>query len=247
MVSVPETGGTADAWEADAAAGDSQGAVWLGGAAPAIDSQGNVWVATGNGAVTSGPTPDGSDSVVELSPTMQLLQSFTPSTWATDNATDLDLGSSVPALMGNGFVFQAGKSSTAYLLKESALGGVGGQVAELKPFCGSVVDGGYAFTTNVLYTPCHNGITAVKVTDTHEKLKIRVEWTSRSGSTGPPIVAFGKVWTLSQSGMLYGLSKANGHVVEKITVGVPANHFPTATAADGLLLVPTSDRVLAFG
>ena len=35
--------------------GDSQGAVWMGGAAPDIDAQGDIWVATGNSAATSRP------------------------------------------------------------------------------------------------------------------------------------------------------------------------------------------------
>ena len=46
---------------------------------PAVDAQGNVWVATGNSAFHTSADPyDDSDSVLELSPTMQLLDSFAP-------------------------------------------------------------------------------------------------------------------------------------------------------------------------
>ena len=39
----------------------------MGGAAPVVDQSGNVWVATGNGDAVPGDPYDGSDSVIELS------------------------------------------------------------------------------------------------------------------------------------------------------------------------------------
>lgn len=243
VVSVPESGGALRTWEADPTPGNDQGAVWLGGAAPVVDSSGNIWIATGNGSNTTGSSPDGGDSVIELSSSLALVQSFTPSTWRTDNADDFDLGSSAPALMGNGLVFMAGKSKTAFLLNESKLGGVGGQVAE-RTFCGSDVDGGEAFTTTVVYAPCLKGIVAVKV-NAHSH-KMRVLWSTSTGSSGPPIEAGGKVWTIRSDGTLFGLRKSNGHPAVRLTVGAPANHFPTPSVGDGLLLAPSSDRVVAF-
>ena len=51
---------------------------------------------------------DYSDSVLKISPTTaKLLDSFSPSTWASDNAADLDLGSQGPALVGSKWVFAA--------------------------------------------------------------------------------------------------------------------------------------------
>ncbi|MGD0380904.1 MAG: PQQ-binding-like beta-propeller repeat protein [Acidimicrobiales bacterium] len=243
VVSVPESGGAMRTWEADASPGDDEGAVWLGGAAPVVDSGGNIWFATGNGSNTTGPSPDGGDSVIELSSSLVPLQSFTPSTWQTDNADDFDLGSSPPALMGNGLVFMAGKSRTAYLLKESKLGGVGGEVTE-QPFCGTNVDGGEAFTTKVVYAPCLAGVQAVRVNTRNHKL--HVLWSTSTGSSGPPIVAGNKVWTIRQDGTLFGLRKSNGKVVVQLTVGAPSNHFPTPAVGDGLLLAASSNRVVAF-
>lgn len=243
VVSVPETGGALQTFEVDPSPGNDQGAVWLGGAAPVVDGNGNIWVATGNGSNTSG-SPDFSDSVVELSPSLGVVQTFTPSTWPGDNATDADLGSSPPALMGKGLVFMAGKSQTAYLLNQSALGGVGGQVAERFSFCGNDVDGGEAFTSTVVYAPCLNGIVAVRVTVRGHRM--RVLWSTPTGSSGPPIIAGNKVWTMSQSGILYGLRKTNGTAAVTLNVGAPANHFPTPAVGDGLLLAPSSDQVVAF-
>ena len=163
VVAAPETGGALRTFKVDPTSGNDQGAIWMGGAAPVVDNAGNIWVATGNGSNTSGSSPDYSDSVIELSSTLQPLQFFAPSTWATDNQSDLDLGSSAPALLPDGSVFQAGKSQTAFLLGQSALGGVGGQLAELGSFCGSDVDGGNAFVGQVVYVPCLNGVMSVLV------------------------------------------------------------------------------------
>ena len=43
-------------FEIDAAPGEDQGAVWMGGAAPAVDANGDIWFAAGNGSVDT-PSP----------------------------------------------------------------------------------------------------------------------------------------------------------------------------------------------
>jgi hypothetical protein len=35
-------------------------------------------------------------------------------------------------------------------------------------------------------------------------------------------------------------------VRQQVSIGAPANHFPTPSAADGLLLAPAADQVVAF-
>ena len=71
VVSIPEGGGAQQSFEVASTPGDSQGAVWMGGAAPEVDGQGNVWLTTGNSAFTSSSDAyDNSDGVVELSPSM---------------------------------------------------------------------------------------------------------------------------------------------------------------------------------
>lgn len=79
VVSAPENGAPVSTYTVADGPGDGQGAVWMGGAAPSIDAGGNVWVATGNSEYHSASDPpDQSDSVLELSPTMELLDSFAP-------------------------------------------------------------------------------------------------------------------------------------------------------------------------
>ena len=243
VVSVPETGGTPAMFTVDGKPGQSQGAVWMGGGAPAVDHAGHVWVSVGNGSVYKASRGyDDSDSVLDLTPSMKLLQYFAPASWASDNAHDLDL-SAEPALLPGGQVLIAGKSAIPYLLSGAHLGGIGGQLASAAPVCGANIDGGTAVTGTTVYLPCVGGITAVRVTASPPG--VRLLWNSRTGG-GPPIVAGGLVWTISQGGWLYGLDAGTGHVRRQAPIGTGANHFPTPSAGAGLLLAPAGNRVVAF-
>jgi len=246
VVSVPEAGGRLTTYEVDRPAGDSEGAVWMGGAAPIVDAQGNIWVAVGNGSVSFPPTHyDGSDAVIELSAGLRRLQFFAPSDWASDNANDRDLGSSSPVLFSDGAIVQAGKSRTAYLLSQGHLGGIGGQLTERTGICGSGPYGGSAVVGKTAYLPCLSGVLAIRISLSPPSIAIL--WQTSTGSGGPPIVAGGLVWTISQSGHLYALNPATGSAIEDLPIGPVANHFPTPAVADGLVLAPTADRVIAFG
>src|SRR5271170_4673695 len=48
VIAAPETGGKPVTFTVDAAADESQGAIWMGGAAPVVESSGHVWVTAGN-------------------------------------------------------------------------------------------------------------------------------------------------------------------------------------------------------
>jgi outer membrane protein assembly factor BamB len=243
VIAVPVTGGQPAVFTVDSAAGQSQGGVWMGGAAPTVDRKGHVWVAAGNGSVTSARRAyDHSDSVLELSPTMRLEQFFAPRTWPSDNALDLDM-STAPALLPDGQVIAASKSETVYLLNGAHLGGIGGQQALLRRACGTDIDGGFAVSGMTVYLPCLSGVTAVGAT--RSPAKLRLLWRSGAGG-GPPIIAAGLVWTIGQNGILYGLNPATGRVRQRASIGVPANDFPTPSVGDGLLLAPDAKHIVAF-
>src|SRR6266498_232797 len=124
LVAVSEAGGMPAYFTVDAAADESRGAIWMGGAAPAVDQDGNLWVSVGNGSVTSpGHAYDNSDSVLKVSPSLRLVGFFAPSSWAADNASDLDM-STEPALLPHGQVVAAGKARIAYLLSAARPGGI---------------------------------------------------------------------------------------------------------------------------
>jgi outer membrane protein assembly factor BamB len=241
VISVPEAGGEPRRFEVDASA--LQGAVWMGGAAPVVDGSAHVWVATGNGSNTSGKPLD-SDSVVELSSTLEQLDVFTPSSWAHDNANDLDLGSTSPVLLPDDQALQAGKSQTAYILDRKRLGGVGGQEALVPKICGNDFDGGSAFVQSTVYMPCRNG--TISATVTRRPLGLTLNWKASISEAGPPIVAGGSVWVIDQNGHLDALNPSTGAITQQLSIGSTANHFPTASVGDGLLLAPATNRVFAF-
>jgi outer membrane protein assembly factor BamB len=243
VIAAPETGGRPATFTVDAAAGESQGAVWMGGAAPVVDGAGDVWVATGNGSVYSySHAYDDSDAVLELSPAMRLLQYFAPSNWPTNNSQDLDM-STAPVLLPDGQVILTGKSAVVYLLDGAHLGGIGHQQASLGSACSQDIDGGIALSGMTVYLPCFSGIIAVSAAQSPPALHL--DWNSGTGG-GPPILAAGLVWTIGQNGMLYALDPATGKTRQQAPVGAVANHFPTPAVADGLMLAPAARDVVAF-
>jgi hypothetical protein len=146
-------------------------------------------------------------------------------------------------MLVDGFVFQVGKTDIAYLLRQGHLGGEEGEVASLS-MCSGDPDGGRAVDGSVVYVPCPNGVTAVKVSTKAPYLKQL--WTDADGAAGGPIIADGLVWTIGGDNAVHGLNPANGDQVVSIPFGGYANHFPTPSVGDGLLLLPGTDRVFAF-
>ena len=117
-------------------------------------------------------------------------------------------------------------------------------MAKVSSLCGDDVDGGTAISGSVIYVPCARGVMAVRVNASNRTMKVL--WKTPTGSSGPPIVAGGKVWTLKRSGILYGLKPSDGTALVKLRVGAPANHFATPSVGGGLLLATSSDQVIAF-
>jgi len=243
VVAVGENGTRPLYFTLDAAPGEREGAVWMGGAAPVVDTGHHVWVSVGNGSVTSSQGPyDHSDAVAELSSTMRLLAYFAPSSWASDNASDADL-SMAPALLADGQVVVSGKSRVAYLLDGGHLGGVGGDVANVPNVCGGDVDGAAVVLGTLVILPCTVGPVALRVGASPTSLTVL--WSATVGG-GPPAVAGGLVWSIGSDGTLDGVDLATGALVRHASLGAQANHFPTPGFGDGLLLASTATRVVAL-
>jgi outer membrane protein assembly factor BamB len=215
----------------------------MGGSSPVVDPHGNVYVASADG-YDDGPGQkyDDSDAVIELSPTMKLESIFYPRAWQTLSEEDKDLGTDDPALV-DGFVLQVGKTDTAYLLRQGHLGGEEGEVASTS-VCSGDPDGGHAVDGSTVFIPCPNGVTAIKVLPKAPYLKVL--WTDSDGASGAPIIADGLIWTIGGDGSVHALNPANGKEVFAIPYGGSVNHFPTPTIADGLLLLPGDNTVIAF-
>ncbi|MBF6605897.1 MAG: PQQ-binding-like beta-propeller repeat protein [Chloroflexi bacterium] len=235
VVGVPLTGqGATIAYRVPVA---REGAVWAPGG-PVLDGDGNLYVSVGNGSSTS--TYDGSDSVLELSPTLRLRSFFAPTTWAQDNARDADLGSLSPVLVPGGWVFIAGKSGTGYVLRQGNLGGIGGQVSSAE-VCAAF--GGAAQTGSTIYLPCSDGLRMVRI---GADGSIHLGWRMGSGANGPPVIGGGAVWSIAiGAGELFALSPSTGAVLARIGLG-PVPHFASPTLWNGLVLVGTMRGVTAI-
>ena len=95
-----------------------------------------------------------------------------------------------------------------------------------------------------VYEPCQAGLVAVA---TAAPNNASVLWHTNTGAGRPPIVAGrARVDHRAGSATLYGLDPATGNSVQSFALGSEANHFPTPTVADGLLLAPSSTQVHAF-
>ena len=245
VVSAPLTGnGPLASWHTPTS---RAGAVW-GPGGPVVDRDGDLWISTGNGAADSSADPyDGSDSVTELSPALQRLAYFAPSTWATDNANDKDLGSTMPVLAAGNTVFVLGKGGVGYLLDAAKPGGIGGQLAE-QDICGAF--GAAAVSGSTVYEPCRNGpLTAVQVSAANKTIKVL--WRGPSGTDGSPVVGGGAVWVTEYAqsgggGTLYELNQATGQVEQQISISQGMPHFSSLSLSGGSAYVSTLTGITAI-
>ncbi len=98
------------------------GGVWMGSGGPIADANGNIYVSTGNGPY-DGSTAWG-DSILKFSPTLQLLDHFTPADFQFMNCNDSDLAAGGLLMVpGSGQIVGGGKMGKLYLVNTANLGG----------------------------------------------------------------------------------------------------------------------------
>jgi hypothetical protein len=212
-----------------------EGGIWAPGG-PVVAADGSVFVAVGNGASTGGRY-DGSDSVTRISPTSRRLDFFAPTSWAADNAADLDLGSMTPALTANGYILQAGKSGTGYVLRAGHLGGIGGQVSR-GPLCSAF--GVSAVTGNTVYMPCTDGLSRVEV---NAKGQFKRYWRI-AGVTSSPVVGRGALYTVAGSNLL--AINGAGRRMGSIALGSTPTRFATPAQEGNKVFVGTTAGIVAI-
>jgi hypothetical protein len=107
----------------------SQAGLWMSGAAPSSDSSGNIYISTGNGTVS---TNNFGESIVKLSPMLQVLDYFIPFNYADFNTADYDVGAGnvmvVPDQNGSPnphLLIACGKSTPIYVLNRDSMGRLG--------------------------------------------------------------------------------------------------------------------------
>jgi outer membrane protein assembly factor BamB len=219
--------------------------MWSSGGV-AIDAGGNVFASTGNGLATS-PTStyDYGNSVLKLSPTLTLLDSWAPSDWASLAASDTDVGSTGPTLIGTSRVFLSGKNGVGYLLNQTTLGGIGGEIYQAS-VCSAESMGGHAYAGGYVYMPCENGLYALRLVGS-PATAFTTAWSLPNITAGPPIVTGGAVWVIDTSGpTLYALNPTTGTVMGSQAIAGGVEHFVTPSEGGGNIYVPGSGFVQAF-
>jgi outer membrane protein assembly factor BamB len=220
-----------------------EGGIWAPPGASA-DAEGDIYVSVGNGASVLGNW-DHSDSVLRLSPTLQLKDGFAPSQWPQDNATDADLGSTSPTLLPNGIVFISGKSSRGYTLHIGNLGGVNGQI-QTTDVCQQLSMGGTAHVDTTIIVPCTDGLQQIQVDSNGE---MHLGWHEPQSIHMPPVIGGHTVYSLSSDGVLYALNLTNGKVRTSLYLGSSIQNFAiptfaTPTVAGGHIFAGTMSGIV---
>jgi outer membrane protein assembly factor BamB len=250
VVAAKEDGsGIAGTFETATAGGGNRAAAVWATAPPPVDTDGSLLVSTGN-SFNPPPPPatDHGDAVVRLPPTLAAVtDEFQAPTVQSDGASDLDLGSTAPVLVGDGQVFILGKPHQAYLLDGASLGGAD-RHTPLASLDACEAYGSNELLGTSVFVACRDGTEQIVIDRTTSPPRLRKGWTSPVSTDGPVTVGAGVVWTVDTSGgVLYGLDPGTGRVVAKHPVRLDASqHFPTAAVGGGWALVEAANRVVAF-
>jgi hypothetical protein len=106
----------------------SEASIWQSGQGPAVDEEGNIYVVTGNGSWDG--VNNFSESFLKLSPSLKLLDWFTPGNHFTLDEQDADLNSSGATLIpGKRLVLGGGKEGVLYTLDTRNFGHLGDEHA----------------------------------------------------------------------------------------------------------------------
>jgi Bacterial Ig-like domain (group 2) len=98
------------------------GGVWMGSGGPVADSAGNIYISTGNGPWNPSQGSYG-DSILKFSPSLTLLDYFTPEEYGYMNCEDSDLAAGgLMMIPGSGQIVGGGKMGKIYLLNTASLG-----------------------------------------------------------------------------------------------------------------------------
>jgi outer membrane protein assembly factor BamB len=211
----------------------SDSAIWSRNGAAVDPTNGTLVVATGN-APWNGRT-DWGDSVIVLSPNAaSMLRHWTPTDQQHLNETDLDLGSTSPALLPNGYGVQGGKDGKLRLLQLHRLPGVNAQVGgELQtlptPGGAGLFSEPAVWQGRWVFVADDSGTAAL----TFRGGRLHPAWSNDNGGTSP--VVAGSLLYVAGNGSLRVYVATTGRKVAELTTG-PV-HWQSPIVADGRVIV----------
>jgi outer membrane protein assembly factor BamB len=221
---------------------ESGSAIW-GRSGAVIDSaSGNIFVATGDGR-WDGRTHWG-DAALELDPdATRLLGNFTPTNTEELDASDDDVGSTSPVLLGGGLVAQGGKDAKIHLLRWQAMRGDrphrGGELQAVPTPSGAAMftapavllaDSGSG-TATWLFAADGGGTAAWTLTGG----RLQLAWHNDNSGTSP-IVAGGLLYVYDPGGGLRVYEPHSGRQVAKLDCG--GGHWNSPIVVDGRIALP---------
>jgi outer membrane protein assembly factor BamB len=209
----------------------SDSAIW-GRSAPVVDpATGDLLVATGNGPFDG--RDNWGDSVLVLSPNgSKLLKHWTPANQAQLNSDDLDLGSTAPALLEDGYFVQGGKDGLLRLLNLSRLAGVnastGGELQTLPvPGPTDLFSEPATWQGTWVFLVTSGGTAAWRLAHGH----LTEAWSNRQPGTSP--VLAGGLLYVQWSGDIHVYNPKNGEIVGDLPIGDA--HWQSPIVVDGMV------------
>ncbi len=205
--------------------------IWMSGAAPAVDSSNQLYVITGNGTFdatnTGTPNDDYGDSLLKLSPSLKVLQYFTPSDQLADSQTDTDFGAGGAVVLVDlpagspvtHLVMGGGKDGSLYVLNRDNLGGFGDSAAVQQIAVGHGIFSTGAFWNNNFYLAAAGGsLSAYSLNPTQPHFTLSSSSTATYGWPGgtPSVSAAG-----TQNGIVWILNN-HAYCTEQSTACGPA-------------------------
>jgi outer membrane protein assembly factor BamB len=226
----------------------SDSAIW-GRAGAVVQPSGDILVATGNGAFNG--STDWGDSVLQLSPNLQLLHNWTPTDQQQLNAEDQDLGSTSPALLPDDLAVQGGKSGELNLLNLNALDGTtgpagprtGGQLQTISaPGPTAVFSEPAVWTSSAgrtyVFVADAAGTAAYVLGADH---RLNVAWKDSTPGTSP-VIAGGLLYVYNEIGGAIEIRRpADGAQLASLPVGT--GHWSTPIVVGGRIILPTGGSI----
>ena len=216
----------------------SGSAIWGRAGAVVDPTTGNIFLATGNGR-WDGITNWG-DAVIELDPTgTTMLANYTPTSTASLDASDADVGSVSPVLLDATHVVQSGKDGVLRVLDLSTLGGTsahkGGEVQSV-----SNPGGNAMFTAPAVYksggaTWLFAATSSGTAAWTYSNGRLTPQWSNGNGGTSP-VTAGGLLFVYDPGGALRVYDPLTGQAVGSLQCG--GGHWNSPIVADGRIALP---------
>lgn len=216
---------------------ESGSAIW-GRAGAVIDSKtGDMFFATGN-ARWDGQSNWG-DAAISLNADAEMIDNYTPANTMELSDRDADLGSTSPALLGNGYIAQGGKDGSIRILQFGRTRGTtprrGGEVSSVR-----TPSGGALFTAPAVWRPgsttwliaADNGGTAAW---TFANGRLTEVWKNGTGGTSP-VIAGGLLYVYDLGGGLHVYIPLTGKEVAVLEAG--RGHWNSPIIVDGRIALP---------